>query len=403
MSDITVAMPSKPNTFDSDLVKIEECMKSGKYFNLDTRRVNKETTVCNYNPDYRCDDYHIFSNDVDVFNSYWYYLDYIFAVSNDGDDTDYTASATTGDVSQLPSESNDELSDDELSDDCQDSPSDVGSAISEMMTKFAEMTFTSDESTDELESDAGTSQSSEESSSSSVVPTSVLIARSRRSRQSKQSKSAMGNNTKEQITKVVKTTNTKSKLLAEVKTQVKTKVKKSRTEEKKPKKKRRKAIPSNMRYAVWCAFFGKNGTALVEGPCYCCDQTITYEKWHAGHIIADAVGGETSVDNLRPTCADCNLAMGTMNMFEYMIHQKLPGVKHFADETPSLVCAAVEMVDKYNQAQTRLELLVELSVVTEKEANKLIKKIYSKRGDNSDRLQVVDSIDNMYMKTMLGL
>ena len=53
-------------------------------------------------------------------------------------------------------------------------------------------------------------------------------------------------------------------------------------------------------------------------PCPCCEsELITGYDFHAGHKISFKNGGATSLDNLIPLCAGCNLSMGTMNYEEY--------------------------------------------------------------------------------------
>ena len=36
-----------------------------------------------------------------------------------------------------------------------------------------------------------------------------------------------------------------------------------------------------------------------------------------GHIVAHALGGKATYDNMMPVCKNCNLKMGTMNLGEY--------------------------------------------------------------------------------------
>jgi 5-methylcytosine-specific restriction endonuclease McrA len=51
----------------------------------------------------------------------------------------------------------------------------------------------------------------------------------------------------------------------------------------------------------------------------CCKhEDIRQIEFHCGHIIAEANGGQTNIDNLRPICAQCNLSMGKMNMNVFM-------------------------------------------------------------------------------------
>jgi hypothetical protein len=76
----------------------------------------------------------------------------------------------------------------------------------------------------------------------------------------------------------------------------------------------RKTIPKKLREKVWHTSFGDE----VEGSCYCCDETIIFDRnYHVGHIIAHAQGGSDKVDNLRPVCRSCNLEMGVQNMDDF--------------------------------------------------------------------------------------
>lgn len=82
-------------------------------------------------------------------------------------------------------------------------------------------------------------------------------------------------------------------------------------------------IPQAVRAQVW-----KNYTDKVQDVCFCCRTTIIDSfNFHAGHIIAEACGGETTKDNLRPICQSCNLSMGKQNMFEFMKIHKMDGQK----------------------------------------------------------------------------
>jgi 5-methylcytosine-specific restriction endonuclease McrA len=79
---------------------------------------------------------------------------------------------------------------------------------------------------------------------------------------------------------------------------------------KKYKKKPLKAI----RDILWEIHFGKS----LIGNCYCCNEQIQYNKnYEAGHIEAEARGGKTEINNLKPVCRTCNRSMGTMNMEEF--------------------------------------------------------------------------------------
>ena len=71
-----------------------------------------------------------------------------------------------------------------------------------------------------------------------------------------------------------------------------------------------------MRDQVWDV---NNGKKNGVGPCFVCKTEIDSKKFVCGHVLAESNGGETTLENLRPICSDCNLGMSTMHMKEYMI------------------------------------------------------------------------------------
>jgi hypothetical protein len=80
-------------------------------------------------------------------------------------------------------------------------------------------------------------------------------------------------------------------------------------------KTKKKAIPKSLKIAVWNKYIGED---IGKAKCLCCNLTdITQLKFHTGHIIAEANGGESNIDNLRPICETCNKSMGTKNMEEF--------------------------------------------------------------------------------------
>lgn len=86
--------------------------------------------------------------------------------------------------------------------------------------------------------------------------------------------------------------------------------------EPKPKpKQKKKTIPKSMRVAVWNTYIGEDIGRTKCGVCGVAD--ITQMNFHCAHVIAESKGGPTSLANLRPTCAACNLSMRTMNLNEY--------------------------------------------------------------------------------------
>jgi 5-methylcytosine-specific restriction endonuclease McrA len=84
---------------------------------------------------------------------------------------------------------------------------------------------------------------------------------------------------------------------------------------------RKRSIPSTVKRLVWHQHIGEE---VGKAKCMCCKTTdITQLSFHCGHIVAEACGGDVSVDNLRPICQNCNSSMGTMNMNDFMGTYKL--------------------------------------------------------------------------------
>ena len=83
---------------------------------------------------------------------------------------------------------------------------------------------------------------------------------------------------------------------------------------KESKRKTRRKIPKAVKEAVWAKYIGIN---KAEGKCYVCKRTIHITSFEVGHNKAVAKGGSDNINNLRPICRPCNLAMGTMSIETY--------------------------------------------------------------------------------------
>jgi hypothetical protein len=85
---------------------------------------------------------------------------------------------------------------------------------------------------------------------------------------------------------------------------------------KKDNKYKKKLIPKSLRIKVWNTYVGED---VGKIKCLCCNTIdITQSIFECGHIIAEAKGGETSLENLRPICSTCNKSMRTINMNDYI-------------------------------------------------------------------------------------
>ena len=78
---------------------------------------------------------------------------------------------------------------------------------------------------------------------------------------------------------------------------------------------RRKKIPKRIRTLVWNKYVSED---TPRSKCFCCrDATISFSAFDCGHVIAESKGGDMTINNLRPVCHDCNLAMGTRSMNDF--------------------------------------------------------------------------------------
>jgi hypothetical protein len=78
---------------------------------------------------------------------------------------------------------------------------------------------------------------------------------------------------------------------------------------------RRKKIPSSIRTLVWNKYIGED---VAQADCFCCRTAkISVRSFDCGHVIAEAKGGDLTINNLRPICKDCNKSMGTRSMNEF--------------------------------------------------------------------------------------
>jgi hypothetical protein len=79
-------------------------------------------------------------------------------------------------------------------------------------------------------------------------------------------------------------------------------------------KKYRKSIPKALKDKLWDDTFGKEAG---EGNCRVCNTIINSKSFEAGHKIAVAKGGETTLNNLECICSTCNKSMGTQNLEDF--------------------------------------------------------------------------------------
>jgi hypothetical protein len=78
---------------------------------------------------------------------------------------------------------------------------------------------------------------------------------------------------------------------------------------------RKTHIPMSLRAAVWHTYIGES---IGKTKCPVCEVNyITPFTFQCGHVIAEACGGATNLDNLRPICMPCNVSSGKRRMDEF--------------------------------------------------------------------------------------
>ena len=105
----------------------------------------------------------------------------------------------------------------------------------------------------------------------------------------------------------------------------------------------KKTIPKILKDLTWQKWVGDN---VAKCKCLCCGvNDIKMNSFHCGHVISEADGGPTTVENLRPICATCNLSMRTQNMVKFKEQHSLGVVS---------VGSSLRIEDGHIRASTRL-------------------------------------------------
>lgn len=80
--------------------------------------------------------------------------------------------------------------------------------------------------------------------------------------------------------------------------------------------KRKYVIPKAVRTSVWNNYVGADKGIDI---CFVgCGNPITQSNFECGHIISEKNGGDTTIENLRPICGNCNKSIGAKNMEEFI-------------------------------------------------------------------------------------
>jgi 5-methylcytosine-specific restriction endonuclease McrA len=105
----------------------------------------------------------------------------------------------------------------------------------------------------------------------------------------------------------------------------------------------KRKIPRALREQVWIQNIGQH----FEHKCLVnwCQNKITAFDFHVGHNIPESKGGKTSIENLKPICARCNLSMGSKytisewsKLDKYIKQEPLLVGNKFPEKPPWWIC-----------------------------------------------------------------
>ena len=78
---------------------------------------------------------------------------------------------------------------------------------------------------------------------------------------------------------------------------------------------KKEPICKTVRNVLWYIHYGD----IRLAKCKCClVEDISISCYHVGHVIAEANGGKTSMENLLPMCMLCNTSIGKQNVADFI-------------------------------------------------------------------------------------
>lgn len=120
-------------------------------------------------------------------------------------------------------------------------------------------------------------------------------------------------------------------------------------------KTKKKSIPQAIRIQVWNTYIGEKART---GSCMAlCKKTIDITDFECGHVQAEAKGGATTIENLRPICHSCNRSMSTMNLNEWIAKHGLNQMDDFVMITDKLEKIEPKLEPKPEKIEPKIEKL----------------------------------------------
>ena len=395
---------------------VDECISDGNlYLNLDTNRKNKESTVKNKKDIYISHNFRVFSKDRETISRTLSSLQTFYPTLN-------------SDIIEIGNKSNNNDNNDDEIDITYDVIANAFGTINRLLInplKYEKQSKSEYSAITALEGlfknmSINDSSSSTASSSGSHKPKSYLKSTQSRPKsvpyhgvQMKQPPKQQTKQPPKQQTKQ----QTKQQMKQQPKQQMKQQPPKQQTKQQPPKQQmkqqpkqqtkqqqpkqqmnsKNQSIPALTRSQVWRKWCGN----LMDGNCFCCDETIKYEKWHCGHVIAREHGGSVDSDNLRPTCTKCNLGMGTLHMYEWILMNRLSGYRHL-DPSDAVVKRNFTIVQATAKTAEKISWLEDNGHLTKTQANGYRRRIVSKRSNIETRIEIMEEISEKYKLHLIG-
>lgn len=118
--------------------------------------------------------------------------------------------------------------------------------------------------------------------------------------------------------------------------------------------KRKAKIHAALREQVWLRYAGPNFQFACATQW--CQNEINCFNFQCGHIQAESKGGATTLENLTPLCARCNLSMGTMHMnaWNAMSGQSVQAVQVQAQAQAQAICQTIPDINSRSKKKKSL-------------------------------------------------
>ena len=117
-------------------------------------------------------------------------------------------------------------------------------------------------------------------------------------------------------------------------------------------------IPKALREQVWIQNVGQRfeNKCLVEW----CQNKMNVFDFHVGHNVPESKGGATTITNLKPICARCNLSMGVTILHRRMDQNGLKKTATCSNDYYDIQNPMVDML--LNSADIKHQMIFRVSV-----------------------------------------